>query len=81
MNLQQPDNWIDKELHGTDQLEWCIRLLREKGVESNHSVIARAQDAMVKRGISQNPKTQIIKNKQNTISQIKNNKHQHLKIG
>ena len=50
MKLQEPDGWFGKELHGTDQLEGCIRLLREKGVESNHSVIARALDAIVKRG-------------------------------
>jgi hypothetical protein len=63
MNLQKPDGWLGKELHGKDQLEGCIRLLREKGVESNHSVIARALDAIGKRGISQNLKIQIIKNK------------------
>ena len=50
MNLQQPDGWIGKELYNTDQLEVPIRLLREKGVEPNHSVIARALDAIVKRG-------------------------------
>ena len=50
MNLQQPGGWIGKELHGTDQLEECILLLREKGVKSNHSVIARALDAIVKQG-------------------------------
>ena len=50
MNLQKPVGWSGKELHGTDQLEGCIRLLREKGVESNHSIIARALDAIVKRG-------------------------------
>ncbi len=31
MKLQQPGGWIGKELHGTDQLEGCIRFLREKG--------------------------------------------------
>ena len=50
MNLQQPDGWIGKALHGTDQHEGCIRLLFEKGVESNHSVNARALDAIAKRG-------------------------------
>jgi len=50
MNLQKPVGWLGKELHGTDQLEERIRLLREKGVESNHSVIARALDAIMKRG-------------------------------
>ena len=50
MNLQQPGDWIGKELHGTEQLEVPIRLLREKGVESNHSVITRALVAIVKRG-------------------------------
>ena len=63
MKLQQPDGWIGKELHGTEQLERCIRLLREKGVESSHAVIARALNAIVKQGISQNLKIQIIKNK------------------
>ena len=48
-NQQQPGGWIGNELHGTDQLEGSIRLLREKGVESNHSVIVRAMDAIVKR--------------------------------
>ena len=50
MDLQKPSGWIGKELHDTDQLEGCIRLLREKGVVLNHSVIARALDEIVKRG-------------------------------
>jgi len=50
MNPQQPAGWIGKALHGTDQLEVPIRLLHEKGVESNHSVTARALDAIEKRG-------------------------------
>ena len=50
MKLQQPGDRIGKELHGTDQLERCIRLLLEKGVKSNHSAIVHALDAIVKRG-------------------------------
>ena len=50
MDLQQPGGWFDKALHSTDQLEGGIRLLREKGVESIHSAIARVLDAIEKRG-------------------------------
>jgi hypothetical protein len=42
LSWQQPDGWLAWNFHGYESMESGIRLLCEKGVESNHPDLARA---------------------------------------
>ncbi len=43
---QQPDGWLAWAFHGYESMEMGIRLLCEKGVESDHPLLARALHAL-----------------------------------
>jgi hypothetical protein len=50
LSWQQPDGWLAYTFHGFESMESGIRLLSEKGVESNHPVFARALIALENAG-------------------------------
>jgi len=43
---QQPDGWLGWNFHGENGVEAGVRLLREKGLEPSHLLLARALDAL-----------------------------------
>jgi hypothetical protein len=49
LSWQQPDGWLARDFHGRKSLESGIRLLREKGVDGTHPVIARALQVLAER--------------------------------
>jgi hypothetical protein len=46
MRARKRNGWLGRCFHGDGGLEVCVRLLREKGVDSNHPVITEALQAL-----------------------------------